>query len=269
MYKETPTQRAIKSSLHSNRKVTLRRSYGAAKKKKTRNRRSSSSRNSGKDDEIIDAREDDGDESKRASPDLASMMSSIRNEIEGMDDYDTEEEEEMSKVSDSLGSTSDRDKRRSTRASLMKKRANHKVVAGEVRGGEERSDSSIPPGNITNNLPFVSSLLTAARSSSLAHRSQDFTFADILARLDDDDPDLAALVVRESGQNMKNVEIVMGGADNDEGELHETVTLVLPQHLTTTRMSGKTRRGAALHSAMTNNLLLVTSLLAPQTLQIP
>jgi len=44
-----------------------------------------------------------------------------------------------------------------------------------VRGWEERrlerSDSSIPPSNITNNLPFVASLLTAARSSPLAHRS--------------------------------------------------------------------------------------------------
>jgi len=35
----------------------------------------------------------------------------------------------------------------------------------EVRGGEERSDSSIPSSNINNNLPFVASLLIATRSS--------------------------------------------------------------------------------------------------------
>ena len=72
---------------------------------------------------------------------------------------------------------------------------------------------------------------------------EDFTFSDILERLDDDDPDLTALIVRQSGQNMKNVEIIMGGKDGkedideDEGELHETVTLVLPMHLTATRMA--------------------------------
>jgi Ran GTPase-activating protein (RanGAP) involved in mRNA processing and transport len=65
---------------------------------------------------------------------------------------------------------------------------------------------------------------------------EDFTFADVLARVDENDADLATLVLRQTGQNMKNFDILI---DDDTGESvqKETVTLVLPMHLTTSKLS--------------------------------
>jgi len=70
---------------------------------------------------------------------------------------------------------------------------------------------------------------------------EDFTFADVLRRMDDNDTDLATIVLRQTGQNMKNFDILV---DDDSGESmqKESVTLVLPMHLTASKLSdfGKT-----------------------------
>jgi len=212
LMKDTPTERAIRNSLHRNRKATLRRSYGSTSRKPRMSMSSGTTANQlgGKKSPSTSDGVDDED-SDDSNLDLASMMKSIVKDINQMGESDSDHDEDMSNISETLNSINNslnsdpKEKRRARimRHTMMKqKNANHKVVAGE-----------------------------------------DFTFNDVLERLDDDDPDLTALIMRQSGQNMKNVEIIMGnnsgkeGIDDDEGELHETITLVLPMHLTATRMS--------------------------------
>ena len=71
---------------------------------------------------------------------------------------------------------------------------------------------------------------------------EDFTLNDIIGRIEDDDPDFTSLSIRQTGQNMKDVEMRHAGddgdgeGDEDEGELMESITLVLPAHLTNTKL---------------------------------
>jgi hypothetical protein len=47
---------------------------------------------------------------------------------------------------------------------------------------------------------------------------EEFTFADVLSRVDDNDGDLATLIFRQTGQNMKNFDIIV---DDDTGDSHQ------------------------------------------------
>ena len=63
--------------------------------------------------------------------------------------------------------------------------------------------------------------------------NEDFTFTEIFDRLEEDDPDLKGLTIRQTGENTKTIETVASGEGADHGDssaVNEAVTLVLPMH---------------------------------------
>ncbi|GMH85291.1 hypothetical protein TL16_g10183 [Triparma laevis f. inornata] len=68
---------------------------------------------------------------------------------------------------------------------------------------------------------------------------EDFTINDIISRIEDDDPDLTSLTIRQTGQNIKDVVVPAHDDDHnddDSVQISESIILVLPAHLTNNKM---------------------------------
>ena len=100
MMKDTPTERALKNSMQSNRKVTLRRSYGSMTKSKRRGKSVVSSESKDQAEGTPDASSSSSSEESEDSKDLPSMMRSIVKDINTMGLSDSEEEDHQTEVSD-------------------------------------------------------------------------------------------------------------------------------------------------------------------------
>ncbi|GMH62361.1 hypothetical protein TrST_g13762 [Triparma strigata] len=96
-----------------------------------------------------------------------------------------------------------------------------------------------------------------SKAKSTDHKllsGEDFTINDVIARIEDDDMDLMALTIRQTGQNIKDVVVPHDedGADNDDDvAMSEAIILVLPAHLTNNKM-------LELSSALSMNQSLLT-----------
>jgi len=96
-----------------------------------------------------------------------------------------------------------------------------------------------------------------SKAKSTDHKllsGEDFTINDVIARIEDDDVDLTALTIRQTGQNIKDVVVPHGedGADNDDDvAMSEAIILVLPAHLTNNKL-------LELSSALSMNQSLLT-----------
>lgn len=68
---------------------------------------------------------------------------------------------------------------------------------------------------------------------------EDFSINDIISRIEDDDPDLTSLTIRQTGQNIKDVVVPAHDDDHDDDDsvqISESIILVLPAHLTNNKM---------------------------------
>ncbi len=74
---------------------------------------------------------------------------------------------------------------------------------------------------------------------------ENFSLADVRHRLEENDPDLVSLIIRQTGQNMKNMEITVDD-ETGESQMNESVTLILPMHLTSSKLN-------EFASSLTNN----------------
>ncbi|GMH53285.1 hypothetical protein TrLO_g12186 [Triparma laevis f. longispina] len=81
-----------------------------------------------------------------------------------------------------------------------------------------------------------------SKAKSTDHKllsGEDFTINDIISRIEDDDPDLTSLTIRQTGQNIKDVVVPAHDDDHnddDSVQISESIILVLPAHLTNNKM---------------------------------